>query len=66
MPSCCADLQLLAMVRDLLEVLGLELMQRLQVVLLHVVVQRVLEVGHTLKRLARLYEAGAEYCPGEL
>ena len=54
------------MVRDLLEVLGLELMQRLQIVLLHVVVQRVLEVGHTLQGLARLYEAGAEYCPGEL
>ena len=54
------------MVRDLLEVLGLELVERLQVVLLHVVVQRVLEVSHALQRLARLYEAGAEYCPGEL
>ena len=54
------------MVRDLLEVLRLELVQRLQIVLLHVVVQRVLEVSHALQGLARLYEAGAEYCPGEL
>ena len=60
-----AALELLTVVSDLLEVLGLEVVQRLQVVLLHVVVQGVLEVRHALEGLAGLHQTGAEYRPGE-
>ena len=60
-----AALELLAVVSHLLEVLGLKVMQGLKVVLLHVVVQGVLQVGHALQSLAGLHQTGAEYRPEE-
>ncbi len=49
-----SSLQLLAMVHHLLQVLGLRVVHGLEIVLLDVVVERVLQVGHLLQRLAHL------------
>ena len=51
-------------IAHLLEILGLEMVERFQKVLLHVVVQGVLEVRHALQGLPGLHQAGAEYGPG--
>ena len=53
-------LQLLPVVHHLLQVLGLGVVQRLEEVLLDVVVQRVLQVGHLLQGLAHLDQRGRE------
>ena len=54
-------LKFLTVMSHFLQILGLEVVERLQVVLLHVIIQGVLQVSHALQSLSRLHQRGAEY-----
>ena len=50
-------LQLLPMMGHFLQILGLQMMKRLQVILLDIVIQGIFQISHALEGLTRLHQS---------